>query len=172
MKAFLDGSTVKRYDLSSKQGEGWATIVLGPDGFFAADSDFGGYAYSWPWNEPGDFREMFLSFDGDYILRKIARTEYDGEATAKAIRKRICELRRNCDLSRADARDEWELLKAAGDVYSEHDYVRWYEETVLELDSEFTRERYPVHAERFVNEIIPRLREMLRAELAAEKQAA
>jgi hypothetical protein len=39
---------IRRYDLLSIKGEGWAHIVIDTEiGFFAAVSDFGNYAFAW-----------------------------------------------------------------------------------------------------------------------------
>jgi hypothetical protein len=166
VKTFSDGTTLKRYDLPSIDGEGWASVVIGADGFFAAVTDYGNYAHAWPHREPGDFRVLLCRFDGEYILGKVARKEYDGDATAKAIRERVREMRKAGQLTARQAMDERALLEEHDEVSCQVAYALWHAETTIEVDSEFTCERWPVQAVAFVEKTLPRLRERILAEMA------
>jgi hypothetical protein len=174
-KTFSDGATHRRYDLPTIDGlEGWGTIVLGADGFFAAVTDYGNYAYRWCHTGEPDFRRFVLKIGGDYLLGKISRDdEYDGEATAKGIRSLILERRRENLWGKEQAREEWDLVESC-DVEHGGDFGfhAWYLETKIGDASEMRCDRYPNDASAFAEKTMPRLRELIRAEIAAEKAAA
>jgi hypothetical protein len=174
-KTFPDGSALKRYELPSIDGlEGWATIVLGADGFFAAVTDYGNYAYRWCHTGDDDFRNFVVSISGDYLLGKVSRDDvYDGETTARDIKRRIRRQRREGWITKDEARTEWELVESC-DVENggEHAFGCWYEETNMCDASKMRSDRYPNDATAFAEKTLPRLKAMLRAELAAESKAA
>lgn len=169
---------LRRYYLpNSDPLEGWAIIVLGSDGFFSAVSDYGNYAFLWTHHGCDDFREFLLRAerDWDYFLRKLSPEQtYDGEKTVRAIRREILEARRNGRISKRMARLEWDLLEEceAGLEY-ETGFAHWYGQT--DLDDEafgLRRVSHDSNAIAFVRKTMPRLAEVLRAELEAERAAA
>lgn len=162
-----------RYTLPPEKYEGWATIVLGSDGFFAAVTDFGNYAYRWMHHGCSDFREFVVGLVGsdDYLLGKIARHEYrfDGEATGRGIRQHICETRRCGSFTKEKAREEWDLvdrcdIEGGGEIA----YHEWYLNTDIQDAYEYRSESYSWDARNFASKIMPRLAAILKAELAAE----
>ena len=166
--------TTWRYHLPSVNCEGWAIAFLDSIGCFSVLSDYGDYGHRWPfaWG-PGDFREGFLRFGDDYILRKIARQDhYDGELTLRSVKARICELRRHGSWNRAKARQEWDLLARCDHLYSREGFGRWYERTSMDDAGEESVYTHAPQAQGFVTHCLPRLREAIRAELAREKGVA
>lgn len=185
MKLVTKPVTTWRYHLPNERPlEGWAIVFLDSIGCFACLSDYGDYGYRWPeagWSNPQerDFRQAFLSFDDGYILRKLARRdEYDGEATAKNIRRHICEMRREgaaySPHSRAGAwtkqraRDEWNLLKRHDDVSGREFFAFWYQDTTIQDCAELAVYDIPKQAVAFVERVMGRLREAIRADLRSE----
>lgn len=165
MKTFPDGSRLRRYDLPSIDGlEGWATIVLGADGFFAAVSDYGNYAFWWSHFGDGDFREFMIRrpLDPGYVLSKISREEFDLYATVAAVREHIKGL--------PEDEAERETINV-DDLESDGDFSGWCRETGIDDAHEFICESYPANARAFAEKTLTRLAEVLRAEMAAEGQA-
>jgi hypothetical protein len=169
------GVTTWRYHLASIKGEGWIVAFLDSIGCFSVLSDFGDYGHRWPqagWG-PGDFRKFFVQCDGDYILRKIARRDvYDGKETYEAIRRRICELRRNRHLSAVFARKEWEIVDRQDKVYSREDFAMWYERTGISDAYELAVYDFNPQAKTFIQLVLPRLQAAIRAEIEAEARGA
>lgn len=169
---FPDGAAFKRYDIPSERGEGWAVVFLDARGIISTVSDYGDYGY---WfgqiGGDGDIRRFLCQCDNGYLLRKIAPREvYDGEATKKGILKHILEHRREKNYTKDFARQEWDLATGPWtDLLS--DFRTWYEETEIGDAAEFHREKSDPRAVAFCERVMPRLRAMLKAELAAEKQA-
>jgi len=170
-QTFPDGAAFKRYDIPSRKGEGWAVVFLDARGIITTVSDYGDYGY---WfgsiGGDGDLRGFLCRCDDGYLMRKLAPKEvYDGAATEAGIRKHILEYRREGNYEKDFARREWDLI-AETDI--EHDFRVWYEETEIGDAAEFCREKPDPRAVAFCEYVMPRLREMLRAEMAAEKAAA
>lgn len=161
-----------RYDLPSIKAEGWAIIMLTSDGFFAAVSDFGNYAFrwtSWGWTSwgPRDFREFMLGIGDDYLLSKIASQVYDGAATESAIRRDILSERRKRNMDRERAREEWDLLDVH-DLSHEFGFYEWAGETSFDDAPSYACHRYDGDARSFAEKTMPRLREAIRAQMAAD----
>ena len=164
--------TTWRYHLPSVNCEGWAVAFLDSIGCFAVLSDYGDYGHRWPQNGwgPGGFRDFFLQCGDDYVLRKIApRKCYDGDATFREVKRRICDLRRHGSWSRDRAREEWDLLLGSEGLYSREDFSVWYQRT--QIDEAYDLAVYDVEpqAKGFVTFCLPRLREAIRAELERER---
>lgn len=171
---------VWQYRLTCENGRWLADVVLRSDGFFAAASDWGNYAFRW--THPGmEFRKFIVGLEKspDYVCGKLARRDwYDGEATLRRIRERILQGRREQAISDLRARTEWDLLKevlstfgSSEDVRSikEMDlptFVRWHDQTGLHDASEICAYNYRPDARSFCREVMPRLAEAIRAELA------
>lgn len=161
----------------------WAEIVVGSNGFFAAVSDYGNYSFRWTHFGSGDFREWMLDLDAAYVRSKIMSCSdrkadiYDDQASLKAARRAICELRREGTIEKDEARAAWdEIGDQHGWLHSEFEWNEWamhadgahligeyrdiYEETYRTMPEPQSRQ--------FCERILPRLREAIRAELAAE----
>lgn len=161
-----------RYAFPSRKGEGWAIFVLGSDGYFSVVSDFGNYSYIWSSIGCDDFREFLLEIESGYLLGKISRqTEWQGEEVLKSVKQYILEHRRDGSYTREEAREEWDLLQEVNDFYAEGDFQEWYFHSGSKIQDayEFSRKDYPTEARNFCTQVMPRLREVLKAELAAEK---
>lgn len=159
---------LRRYVLPSVNGEGWAVIVLGSDGFFAAVSDYGNYAFRWPYHGTPDFRLFFMRVDAGYLLSKIATEKYDGSATAKAIRDCILESRRHRYIEADLARKAWDDVGYFNVEDWECGFSLWCMKSELADASEYRRESYSSNDLAFANKTVPRLVELLRTELAVE----
>ena len=151
--------------------EGWGIFLMDSTGIFAAVTDYGNYAYSWSHYGEKDFREFIIGLEKSpsYLLGKVARHEYkyDGEETLKFIKKHILEYRRDANVTREEARKEWDLLEEYELEY-EYGFNQWYESTSLDDAHEFYHESYSASAIGFAKKLIPRLAELLRAELDKE----
>ena len=157
---------VWRYSLPNVQHQGWAIIFVDSIGCFTALSDWGDVGYRWPeqgWGE-GDFRKFLLSLDDSYLTGKLGRgrKEYDREGTLAAVRERIAEL------PQKKQEEELELLKRHDDLHNDHNFSQWYTDTNLEDAGELHCQQTVSDVTRFVEHVMPRLREVLKAELKAE----
>jgi hypothetical protein len=164
--------TLLRYTLPvDKPFEGWGYIVIDTSiGYFSAISDFGNYAYLW--SSPGnDFREFLLECDNGYLLGKLLQGRSDAhvldeEETERNVQEMINKLT-DPDVKRA----EQELLKRTS-FRDQVDLVHWHDETNLgatfDLCEMLSYGPCP-QAVAFCERLMPRLRELLRAELEAEK---
>lgn len=157
---------VWRYNLSGTKEEPfeWAVIVLDSTGFFAAASDYGDYCKKWPgpgtgFNKDEDFRRVFLRFSKDYLLNKLAETEYDWEATKKCAKRELIQLRKDGFYTREEAREEWEWLDLCETV------EEWAQHTSMQDIHEIICTDYDSDAKAFVDKIIPRLDALIKEDL-------
>ncbi|MGK3981219.1 hypothetical protein WMF38_57010 [Sorangium sp. So ce118] len=171
-------SSVKtwRYYLPSGPDQQWAEVVLVSTGMFAAVSDWGNYAFAW--RGFGDcFRKFVIGISDSpgYVMSKVSREEYDGEATEAVIKKEILRLRRAKEITAEQEREFWDELDEHGVGSSEVGFALWYYENrgskVIEEAHSLGEKRYPHAVRQFCQRILPRLAEVLRAELEAEKRA-
>lgn len=162
-----------RYNLPNVNKQGWAIVVMCEDGYFSSVSDYGDYAYKWQ-KENGDFREFIMQIadrnKSGYFLNKIAKKEYDGEETCKAVQRYILESRRDGNFTKEDARTEWENLRDCDWVENDPIFTRFYDRTKIDDVCELIRRSYPIEAVMFVQNTLPRLAEMIRQELENEKE--
>lgn len=158
-----------QYDFPSIKGEGWAKIVLREDGFFAAVSDYGNYAFLWTHHGCDDFRKFFLRVNWDYLCGKLSRRELDPDASFKEVKQEILRARRTQQWDRKKA-------KAARDLLSTHEGDGDWEgflrsaETYMYFDTphEYAVTRYPSDAEAFAKIVVcKRLRDAIKQELGA-----
>lgn len=164
-------TTLRRYTVRFPSGEWIGTFVIADDGYFSTVSDFGSYAHYWS-NAGPCFRTALARLSPDYLLGKIARRDrYDGEATARDVRRHIKEHRREKNYSREQAREEWDLVEACDSLNSRESFVRWYDETKIGDASEFAVWDYPLQARTFAEKAWPFFAAALHAELAAERAA-
>lgn len=170
MKTFPDGTEHKRYVVSGERGQWLATVFLGAEGVFSTVSDYGNYGYWWTGiGGDGDIRRFLCGCDAHYLTGKLApRWDPDPDASEIEVKRCIIRLRRDGKLTAEEAREEWGLLfhVRGGDEGG------WWANTNLgehAFPSELWHYRRPPQAVAFVEKAMPRLCEMLRAELAAEK---
>lgn len=155
-----------RYSIPNTNGyEGWAVLFLDNAGCFTALSDYGDWSYRW--NQRGmdqpDMRYFILSCDDDYLLRKInPAKEYDPEKTTAAIRELILGMRRETQLTKEEARDEWELTSS---LDTEYEFGSWMRDTNLPDASEVWCVKHSEQARAFLKHCMPRLRELIKNEL-------
>lgn len=155
--------------------EGWAIFFLDEIGSFTVLSDYGNYGYRWSeggwWSKVEyDFRVFVLQTDDHYILGKISvpDSEYQDEKTLAAVKRAIIEARR-CRAKSADwARTEWDLLRDCSDLYTAEDFARWSGSTQLDEYWDYASYGPSRQAVAFIENVMPRFRAMLRAELEAE----
>jgi hypothetical protein len=170
--------TTWRYYMPSTKDQAWAEVLLTSSGMFAVVSDYGNYAYPWRAHGERDFREFVagLAKDGNYAAGKLSqRTAYQGDATLAAIKRHICEGRRAGWCNAAEAREMWSELDAYDlDGYAE-EFSRWLRESdgarKIADAFEFAVYDYPADVKAFCRLVLPRLAEVLRAELEAERSA-
>lgn len=61
---------IREYKLKDDQGRWLAQVVITDDGFFAAVSEYGNFAYAWR-SFGDDFRKFLLTIDGSYFADKM-----------------------------------------------------------------------------------------------------
>ena len=160
-----------RYSLPNIQGEGWAIIFIDSIGCFTALSDWGDVGYRWPqqgWG-PGDFRAFLLQCDDSYLMGKLGqnRKEYDPESTLANVKDTIIQYRRDGTFDKDTAREEWDRLDTYDMLDRDHDFSQWYGHTKIEEAGECHCMRYVREVTGFIEHVMPRLRALLTAELAA-----
>ena len=157
-----------RYSLPNVQGEGWAIIFIDETGCFTALSDWGDVGYRWNQRglPEGGFKRFLIQCEDSYLISKFGsqRREYDPEATLEAVKHDILQSRRDGQLSKEDAREEWDGLQTYDNLSNDHDFSQWYTTTKLDA-AELHCMRYVRDVTNFVEKVMPRLREVLKAEL-------
>ena len=163
---------LKRYKVPSVRHEGWAVIVLDTDiGFFAAVSDFGDYAYAW--SHPGcEFRKFVIGLEPDYLHSKLTMGRGDARVmdergTLKAIRDRIQET----TFKDPEEKAREKLLAHNADLDCREGFALWYNETRLDEAYELAVYVPQPQCMQFCTRIMPRFKEILRNQLAAEEAA-
>lgn len=96
----------------------------GRSGYYtlAIESSFGGFAYAW--GDPGrDFRGFLAQLNLDYVRSKMVGFDvaFDGEATTRAVKEALVELRRAQGCDRETAREAW----PESEIENECDFGRW-----------------------------------------------
>jgi hypothetical protein len=161
-----------RYYIPRAPGRGWAEIVLGSNGFFAAVSDCGNYSYAWRHHGCKDFRQFFLEARSswDYLVDKLCPKRIcDPQKTRENIKRHICSWRREGLLTKTAARAEWQLIENCGGLETELDAHEWYLHTTLADAPHLIRCSWDPQAVAFVKEIlVPGLLPLLREELREE----
>ncbi len=165
-----------RYYLPTVDGlSGWAEIVLGSNGFFAAVSDYGNYSYAWRDTGRADFRAFVaaLEREPDYIAGKLGpcsghQFPIDYERTIKCIREHIVSSRRD-GLSKERARREWEAVRSFATEPNDYGLNRWFDATGFDDRGEFVCRSPPAGLRAFCERTIPRLAAAIRAEMEAER---
>lgn len=159
-----------RYYVPNVNLGGWAVLHLDSAGFFGVTSDYGNYAYQWKnWGDQ-DFRSFVVSMQPgvDYLAKKLCNGNYvfDTSRTVRLIRDTVTSMRKDDDLSKDDARMEWEL---ANELESENiDFNSWTERTCLSDAWEFYCKSPGLDLLAFCDKSFPRLVELIRQELQSE----
>ena len=154
-----------RYSIPSQDMEGWATVVLGSDGFFAATTEYGDYAHQWPAPAMG-MREFVAQVHPEYLLGKIAHhlMEFDAKATEKRIREHVTKLKGKERAKELELLDECDISEQG-----KYGFTTWCMGTNTCDPCEDEVMVYPADARAFATKTMPRLAAMIRAELEAEK---
>jgi len=150
--------------------EGWGIFLLDSTGMFAAVTDYGNYAFKWTHHGCKDFREFVIKAHKsyDYILGKLISKVYSGKKTINHIKRHILEYRWERSYSKKFARKEWDLIKEIDDMDNVIGFKEWYDSTHIEDAAEFYGEDWTPCAKAFAKKLMPRLAEVLKAELAKE----
>lgn len=158
------------YQVRVVKGSEWARIWLTNDGCISIISDYGNYGY-WFGAPACEFRRFLIGCGDDYIHNKLSAGEHetDGEATDKNVRAQICALRRSGDLTREEAREEWEL-RSRTEWCNDFDVGIWYMGTKLTDAHELICYRTPMRVQMFVKVLWPLFIEQLRVELSTGKR--
>lgn len=156
-----------RYFLNNDEmQEGWNLVILDQDGnecTLFASGDYGKYVARFYFER--DFREAFLEFDSQYLLRKISKADiYDGEATLKEIKHYILSLFKNRSWDRGMARNEWDLLDDYDFDYKEQFY-EWVQKTAIYDAWDLACYRHSAGAVAFAEQTLPRLKSLISKEL-------
>jgi hypothetical protein len=173
----MTAPTLRRYRLTlDERGFGWAIVVIGDDGYFSSVSDFGNYAYGWWHHGRESFRHFLIELTDDpgYTYRKLRGAladPYDDERTLRAVKDFILEERRSGNWTKERARKEWDLVEYYG-LGTDHDFVRWADETTIDDAWEFGCTKPDAQLWAFCTRVMPKLAEVLRAELEAEAASA
>lgn len=166
---------VRYYSLPNIKGEGWAIAVVNTrTGFFAVDSDFGRYVYTWDSMGVPDTRQFLIGCDTHYLCSKFMMgrpnggRDFDCEASVAAVRKLIEEA---WPEGSDERNDELELL-ARADFDCEAGRALWHEESqVPNRFSDWYEELVYVPNRQcmaFLKRVWPRLVALWKAELPAK----
>lgn len=162
------------YKLPSENGlEGWAEIVVCSNGFFAAVSDYGNFAFRWTNFEPRqEFRKFLLDCDGDYVRRKLDNsTVFDIERTHGNMRHAVCLARRlqvlGYEITAEQARQAYDEIDYVG---NEFELNEWFGDWAQYLDDYTAIACYKPSPgiTAFVERTLPRLKKLIREELFKE----
>ncbi len=163
---------VRRYDFRTTDGREWlGTFLVTDDGLVCCATDYGSYSHWWTSTGYDDIRKFLLKIDTCYLLGKFAsKEEYDGDATERAIRKWICQARRDRELTKEEAREHWDTLND-NSVDNEFGFGCWLRETDIGDAWEMAVHRTSPQASAFAERVWPRFCQALRDEMAAEMNA-
>lgn len=164
-----------RYAIPPKHSEGWGIFLLDSTGMFCAVTNYGNYAYKWTYHGRDDFREFVIELAGkssgvDYIMGKLTPRgrQYDEVKSIREIEEHILSLRREGIYSKEFARKEWDCLQES-DMDTEVAFYDWFSGTGLDIYAyDFTRYSWTPQHRMFVEKLMPRLGEALKAELGVE----
>lgn len=147
----------------------WMRAWLTSDGCISIVSDYGNFGY-WFGAPGGEFRRFLTQCDDHYLGTKFSdgHREYKGEETLRRVKERILSHRREGDLSREEARTEWDLLDQFDRLEHEQHFTRWYDQTELSDASEFYCTGISSQIEWFLKRLWPFFVKALEVELAAE----
>jgi len=149
----------------------WARIWITSDGCISIFSDYGVFGY-WFGAPGGEFRKFLTGCGDDYLRDKFSdgEREFDQSGTERAAKDLVLRARRDQDIDREEAREEWDAVLGV-DWGCEYSRSKWYFEETKLVDwaaSEILQRRIPMHVQMFVKELWPLFMAELEAELAAE----
>lgn len=163
-----------RYRIPGEPGrDSGGVVILDSTGYFSTVSDYGNYAFYWSAHGMSDFRQFVIGLEKswDYAASKLGGHRlthiFDAEATAKALKKELLDLRRARYLGKETTETEWLYLKdlEEGELSPED----WHRLTqVFHHDTGGAQYRMDRDLEAFCKKLLPRLAVLLRAELVAE----
>lgn len=166
-----------RYVLRNEpgQGQGWAIVVLGSDGFFSSISDYGNYCNGWGHHGCADFREFVRDLgrkgEGSYFMGKVGRKDnLNLEATVARLREWLLEYRRDGRITAERYQHDARLLRAleGRDI----DLAVYFNDREVYFDDYCGTYDYPCQLRMFADKVLPRLADLIDAELAAEAAVA
>lgn len=170
-----------RYDLPNepKVWEGWGVIVIGSDGFFAVDSDFGSYCFSW--RHPGtEMRAFILRAEAHQVCMKIGheadRHVFNASKTRKAVEERIARRRAEGQITDDEARELVDGCSEISDCRSMDAFgaycARAGGDDCHALYDLAVTDEFSGMLRAFGDRLLQRLKDAIRAELEAERAAA
>lgn len=162
-----------RYRIPGEPGnDNGGVVILDSTGYFSAITDYGNYAFYWSAHGMADFRQFVIGIEEswDYVAGKLGGLRltrvFDAEATALDLKRELLKWRRNEDVEKDEAREEWARLEELENGYLTAD--EWASQTIFENLSERCQYRMDGDLEAFCKKLMPRLANLLRAELTAE----
>ena len=106
----------------------WMRLLWEDNGRVIILSDYGHWSYFWGSIGDQTIEEFLIDLDSHYMGKKMLESEFyvtDDEGTIKAVREHILQCRRDGDIDKDGAREEWELLNDYAD--GELDVRAWCE---------------------------------------------
>lgn len=164
-----ENPTTRFYEINPGKS-GYARIWITDDGCLTCITDWGNYGY-W-WGAPGcEFRSFLASCDNDYLATKLSggEREFAGQETVLLVQEKILSMRRHYDLTREQARSEWELLPTCFD--SEIEFNDWLHRTKIPDAWDMAVHERPMRVRQFLKHIWPLFVAKIRHELSSEEAA-
>jgi hypothetical protein len=159
---------------NDKYYSGWAKFILASNGMVAVCSDYVNGAGMFT-TEKTDIRKFILETIDEgstsYINRIMFTDEfkYDWEDTLKSIKEHIIYEFREGNWNKEKSRDEWNLAEYHLEgINDEFGFYNWYDETNIRDAGELHCKKYSEATEEFWKYCMPKLAEMIRAELKEE----
>ena len=147
--SYRQDTTFRSIHVTGSYGE-WAELLWRPSGRVIIISDYGNWSYYWGHRGSKSTAAFLVELDIHYMGKKMLGAELE-EFSLDSTFKRICEgilsARYSGDLSKDNARNEWELAQELdeGDISFEgwglsSEFFRedWYEYSCKEMVSEWT----------------------------------
>jgi hypothetical protein len=162
-----------RYRIPGEPGnDSGGVVIMDSTGYFSAVTDYGNYAFYWSAHGMDDFRQFVIGLEEswDYVASKLGGLRlthiFDEEATALDLKRELLEWRRQGGVEKDEAREEWARLEELENGFLTAD--EWGSLTIFENLSERCHYRVDRDLEAFCKKLMPRLANLLRAELTAE----
>lgn len=92
----------------------WAKIIIDDSSWmFSCISDAGNFSYRWPSERHRTFKKFLTQIDMGYLMRKIEprAKNFDYELTIKELKNSIFEQRRENNITKEQAKKDFEALK-------------------------------------------------------------
>ncbi len=154
--------------------DSWSIVFIDSTGVVAVCSDYGDWCYRWVTRYTGseDFRDFFVGRGSDYVASKLSSGRRDGEVfdedtTRANVRREILTLRRDRTLSAEEARDEWDR---SGGIDGELGFQDFLGDTDLADMYECAASCMAGGLKHWVTVSLPRLQQLIREQLATERQ--